>query len=799
MKHSSFMGLALLFLISTALTAQHDLPLEVRIENDRLISGGNETQGLYDLSKVRKYEILLEESNWFQLMDGSGQGPNSTPGVSLIGTLIVDDEITLDSVLISIKGQTSDFQNNSQKKSFKIEIDELKDQDLMGYDNLNLNCGFLDESSMREVLYYDICRDFTMSLKGCFADLYINGDYWGPYNNIQQIEGTYIREWFRNNDGTRWRAISPDGTGGGGPGGPGGPGGIFGTGVSTLNYNGPDSTDYNENYTLKKTEKEDPWSDLIYVCDLLNNEPIDDLYDVLVDHFDIDRSLWFLAQEVIFSDDDSYVYKGGMDYYVYWDDFTGRLMPLEVDGNTVMIDEHLFWSPFYREDDPDFPLMNRMLQNQEIRQRYLAHFRTILDKHFRPEMVHERIDELAPLIDQRIQDDPKKIYSYNQYLNGLEDLKDFVSDRYNFLLTDEEVDRDPVEISMVEMESTDGIGQAPLEDEEVTVRTEVASGAKSVMLYYGTGLDGKFDRIEMQDDGMHNDGDSNDNVYGATIPGFEAGTYVRYYVEAIKDDAFNTASYFPAGATHDVFIYRVTPVTILNEDIVINECMASNQESIADNEGEFDDWIELYNKGSEAIDVSGYMLSDDLEEMDKWSIPEGTSLAADDYLIIWADSDDEQNADGHLHANFKLSAGGESIVLSNVNGDVIDYVEFGEQQSDISYARIPNGTGDFEFRTETFGANNDGSMSNTVNVVGNGLFNVYPNPVFDVLTIENLDNSNSAWTLTFYNIIGQVVQEEMNITDPIHQMDISSFEIGNYILQIELGQERFVRKISILR
>ena len=176
-----------LILFTGNISAQ-DLPSEVNLTSDnRLIYGGNPTEGLYNTEDVHKLEITLTESNWFQLLDGTS-GPFGNPGQSLVGVLTFNDTLVLDSVLVSIKGQTSDFQNNSEKKSFKIEIDELKDQDLMGYDNLNLNCGFQDRSSMREVLYYDVSRSFTPSLKGAFVDLYINGQYWGPYSNIQQID-----------------------------------------------------------------------------------------------------------------------------------------------------------------------------------------------------------------------------------------------------------------------------------------------------------------------------------------------------------------------------------------------------------------------------------------------------------------------------------------------------------------------------------------------------------------------------------------------------------------------------------
>ena len=68
---------------------------------------------------------------------------------------------------------------------------------------------------------------------------------------------------------------------------------------------------------------------------MLNNTPIGELEETLEDYLDIDRTLWFLAHEIIYSDDDSYIYKGEMDYYVYYEPETGRSTPLEFDGSRL--------------------------------------------------------------------------------------------------------------------------------------------------------------------------------------------------------------------------------------------------------------------------------------------------------------------------------------------------------------------------------------------------------------------------------------------------------------------------------
>ncbi|MYB63204.1 lamin tail domain-containing protein [Candidatus Poribacteria bacterium] len=145
--------------------------------------------------------------------------------------------------------------------------------------------------------------------------------------------------------------------------------------------------------------------------------------------------------------------------------------------------------------------------------------------------------------------------------------------------------------------------------------------------------------------------------------------------------------------------------------VVINELMADNDNVIMDPQGDFDDWLELYNSTDSSMDLSGMYLSDKEDNPTKWQFPVGTMIQANGYLIVWLDEDhNDETATEGLHANFKLSKGGETVMLVGPDAEgnmVLDSVTFGDQETDISYGRLPNGTGEFQTVSATPGAVNE--------------------------------------------------------------------------------------------
>jgi hypothetical protein len=141
------------------------------------------------------------------------------------------------------------------------------------------------------------------------------------------------------------------------------------------------------------------------------------------------------------------------------------------------------------------------------------------------------------------------------------------------------------------------------------------------------------------------------------------------------------------------------------KNIVINEILSKNTQYGSDEDGEFDDWIELYNLANKDIDISGFYLTDSKKQPTKWKFPSGTVISKNGFLIIWADGD-STHVSG-MHTNYKLSSDGENVVLLSESQEVIDLVEFPATVLEKSWARKPNGTGKFEWSVPSFAKNNN--------------------------------------------------------------------------------------------
>jgi hypothetical protein len=147
-----------------------------------------------------------------------------------------------------------------------------------------------------------------------------------------------------------------------------------------------------------------------------------------------------------------------------------------------------------------------------------------------------------------------------------------------------------------------------------------------------------------------------------------------------------------------------------SQSVVINEVLASNSAVNVDEDGSYEDWVELYNNGANPVNLNGYGLTDNSNSLFKWVFPNVT-INPGSYLLVYCSDKNRINPAEPLHANFKISADGETISLTNPEGVVVDFAPATPMAANISYGRMPNGTGSFAFfDTPTPGATNIGSV-----------------------------------------------------------------------------------------
>tara|TARA_Y100001935_G_scaffold223573_1_gene199125 strand:- start:23709 stop:26729 length:3021 start_codon:yes stop_codon:yes gene_type:complete len=127
----------------------------------------------------------------------------------------------------------------------------------------------------------------------------------------------------------------------------------------------------------------------------------------------------------------------------------------------------------------------------------------------------------------------------------------------------------------------------------------------------------------------------------------------------------------------------------LNAQVYINEVMASNSATLADEDGDFPDWIELYNAGATAADLANYGISDDAEDPFKWVIDTLTLEPGAYYLLFASDKDRPADSLNYPHLNFKLSSGGEGVYITAPDSSNADSLIFPELRTDESYGRTP--------------------------------------------------------------------------------------------------------------
>lgn len=733
-------------------------------------------QSFYNELNIQTIEITFEESNWDQIMDTYYSNDD---GEKLMGSIIIND-IEFDSVGVKYKGNST-YQANNGKNPLSIYLDEFVNQNYDGYELIKLSNGKKDPSFVREVLSYEIARKYMDAPKSNYAKVFINGSYYGLFSSSEAINKDFIeRRLDSNRDNLRIKC-NPEST--------------FSGNGSSLEYLGTDSASYYSFYEMKSNYG---WQDLIDLTYNIVNDA-GNIETVL----DIDRVIWMLAYNNVLVNLDSYTGPFRQNYYLIKDN-NDRILPVVWDMNEsigafeminmgggdppspISVDDLIELDPFLREGDSTYPLLNLVYNNDRYRKMYIAHCKTIMEENFDNSWYSSKADTLQNLISADLENDPNAFYTMTEFTTNINSSVDEVG--FPSQSTVGITELMDARVTYLQNHEAYGFTQPVISDiispEEIVPFTSVnitavISNTNYAYLGYRHSKGDVFTKLQMFDDGNHDDGASGDGVFGVSFPVDESNTHYYIYAENSEAGIFS-----PERAEHEYYKISAVPNFVENNDVVINELLASNLETQTDQAGEYDDWIELYNNTSSDISLTGYYLTDDNADILKWAFPD-IIIEAEGYLIVWADKDELQSG---LHANFKLSSSGESVYLVNAALEVVNYVDFTLQTTDVAYARIPNGTGDFGTQTPTFSSNNNDA--NSVNELGQmEAIKVYPNPLESQLTIE-LEN-NDIHYYKIINLAGQTLSSGQ--LSKSKTIDTSNWGNGVYFLEVNQTYTKLIK------
>lgn len=707
------------------------------------------SQGLYDTNNITIIDLTFEESNWNDILHDYY---DNDIGERLMAVLEING-VEFDSVGVRYRGGSSTYSQDFSKNPLNIKLDYLKNQDYQGFEVLKLNNGAKDPSFVREIGSYEVARQYMKAPQANYAQVFINGSYHGLYANVESINKNFIGEAFLSDtDNTRFECSPSYNFDLPTP-----PFGCTEGHGSSLEYLGDGIVCYFDHYDIQSMTG---WEELRDMAEILQNTPAD-TRTVL----DLDRFIWMSALNNWLVNLDSYLGAETQNYYIFKQD-NGLFAPIMEDFNESFgrypwlsapdagqpqtpEAELVGLNPFLGEGDVQKPLLNAIFNNPTWRRMYIAHFRTMLEENVENGALQNRLQDFQDLITNAVTNDPNALYSSGNFIDNFNiavadfidgqtayGVANFLGSRYDYLQTFPEFTATQ---PMIETPTSDPVN--PLPDTDVTILANITN-VNTAFLGYRENLTDAFTRTPMFDDGNHNDGAANDGLFGVTVPVGVGG--LQYYIYAENDDA---GRFSPQRAELEFHTLGTS------SDVVINEVLADNESIQADQDGEFEDWVELYNNTNQSVNLGGWFLSDDVNNLNKWTFPNGTFIDANSHLIVWCDDDEMQSG---LHTSFKLANGGEAVYLASPQMEIMDQLVFGAQSNDISMARCPNGTGGFVFSMPTFNANNDAGCAVGIEELVRGVdYQIYPNPATETIFVETADGTERMVQL--FNLIGQPV------------------------------------------
>ena len=662
---------------------------------------------------------------------------------------------------LRLRGNTS---RTSGKKSFKISFNSfISGTRLEGVKELNLNGEHNDPSIMRARIAWELAQDAGMPAPRVnHVRLFINGQPYGLYANIEHLNDDYVEHRFARDAGNLYKCLWP----------------------ADLANLGTDPNSYKlmsggrQVYELKTNETLDDYSGLARFVTALHATTSTQALCALDSVFNVNSYLKWLAWEVTTGHWDNHSFNKN-NFYLYEDPASGLMEFISYDAdNTFGIDWfNIDWATRSPFQFGTYPLYTKILTNPAAQRRlklFLNEFGTLAGSAAWRDRNEAMRAQLAPFVEEDVYRTFDYGYDSLDFWNALDvaggahvksGIHPFMTSR--IAATSSQVPTGNVEpiVFVPRLSGHGGIGVIPV---QVEVWDE---STPNVMLHYQPS-GGSWQSFTLFDDGTHGDELAGDRLYGGLVPASVGG--ISYYVTATDDhNASTSAPCSPAFWA-----------TCAHPNVLINEACSDNATGPAAPNGSREDWIELRNPSSSPVSLNGLFLSDNSANPGKAALS-GHSIPANGRLLFWA-----AGGTGFTRSlDFKLDKNGEGLALnaqSNGGWVHLDEVRLPPLMPDQSFGRRH----DDAFTWVVFdqfaspSASNSGTLSSPELNLRPALL-AYPNPFASELTLVNSGATELVVNVT--NAYGQLLgQHKIEAGGTLRHLDAGA--PGLRILHCSNGQ-----------
>ncbi len=769
----------------------------------RIINAQNDQSWkVFDDSEVAVVEITIDPTalEWMYGFDNLQSDSLHIASMHFKNSFI--DE-TIDSIGFRLRGNTS---RHSQKKSFKVSFNTYgSGGNFYGLEKLNLNGEHNDPSIARSKICWDLFEEIGMKAsRAAHAAVYINEEYYGLYVNVEHIDEEFIKKNFSDDSGKLWKCIYK----------------------ADLTYQGTDQSVYANplvagfNYDLKADPDEQDYSELIHFIDLLNNTPETELADSVDAYLNIKNAMKYFAFNLYTGSWDDYRFLSN-NYYLYLNTAGGLfdIIPYDYD-NTFGID--WFSVDWARIDPYNYPALNgdprplsgKLLAIDKFRNLY-THFLQVMDeKIYALPMWESDLNAVRTrLVTYALQDTYRTLdygFTMNDFDNSFKSqpysnqhvkrgIKEFVNERHSSL---------PAKLSYTEAEpyiynvTVHPANPGPDDSVYVYVYAFGYPEISEMKIHYHPGNLTEIEDIEIYNSPLNNSNNPEENdIWIAVIPPLGPNSSGRFSITA-KSDFGDPVSY------RNTTVIEINSGGLVTNQVLLNELMARNHSVLQDEQGEYDDWVELYNPGDTSFSLLNTFITDSRSNLTKWRFSNDVTIDPGETLILWCDDD---TLDGPLHTGFKLDGDGEFLALVNSNGiDFIDSVSFGEQRDDISWGRDLNDSNLWGFMSPTPGEfNTVVSIKDCEKSIPEEFaVTAYPNPFNPATTIEFDIYQQSEVVINIYNILGEVVWHNHAGNHPQGKYTVrwegtnnngAKLSSGLYIVNVDAGDKSKSIKLIMMK